>query len=68
MKKKKSNVYRLWSPSIVGSIYFDNKGNWWVYREGKKELVGVSKNVKGKTAKVIPKSFSFEYNRLKAII
>jgi hypothetical protein len=67
-KKKSTKIYKLWSPSIVGSIYFDNDGNWWVYRESKGKLVGLSANVKGKEAKVVPRSFSLKYNRLKAVV
>ena len=67
-KKKSTKIYKLWSPSIVGAIYFDNDGNWWVYRESKGKLVGLSDKVKGKTAKVVPKSFEYQYNRLKAVI
>jgi hypothetical protein len=68
MKKKSMKVYRLWSPSIVGSIYFDKKGNWWVFREGKKNLLGISPKVRGKMAKVVPNSFSVENNKIKAVI
>lgn len=67
-KKKSTKIYKLWSPSIIGSIYFDNDGNWWVYRESQKKLIGISKGVKGKVADVVPKSFEYKYNQLKAVI
>ena len=60
--------FRLWSPSIVGAIYFDKKGNWWVYEEDQNQLYGASPSVRGITAPVIPSSYERDTRRIKAII
>jgi len=67
-KKKKQKTFQLWSPSIIGSIYFDKKGNWWFYDESKNKIHGASEFVLGKTARVIPHSFNKYERKIRAII
>jgi hypothetical protein len=65
---KKTKYLKLWSPSIVGSIFFDKEGNWWIYEEGKNVMSGFSPDVKGVVAKVIPNSFDRDERQLMGVI
>jgi hypothetical protein len=38
MMKKKRGEYTLWSPSAIGAIYTDSKGEMYVYDENRSTL------------------------------
>jgi hypothetical protein len=67
-RTKQTKYLKLWSPSIVGSIYFDKDGNWWIYEEKSNVASGFSPNVKGVVAKVIPHSFDRDERQLMGVI
>lgn len=52
MVKRKPRKFVKWSPSAMGTIYFDEGGNMYVYEEPKGVLVGLSPAVKGKIVRV----------------
>jgi hypothetical protein len=73
MAKKKKQIkqtkyLKLWSPSIVGSIFFDKEGNWWIYEEKQNVMSGFSPDVKGVVAKVVPHSFDRDKRDLMGVI
>lgn len=65
---RKTKYFKLWSPSIVGSIYFDRDGNWWVYEEKRKVVSGFSPKVKGITTRVMPHAYDRDERQLKGVI
>ena len=65
---RRTKYFKLWSPSIIGSIYFDNDGNWWVYEEKQGIVSGISSKEKGKKAKVVPLSYERDERRLRGVI
>lgn len=55
MAKRKRRVFTKWSASAIGTIYLDEKDNWYTFDEPKGILVGLSPAVKGKTVRVMGK-------------
>jgi len=57
MSKGKRREYSLWSPSAIGAIYTDNKGEMYVYDEERSTLENLKTHkifrVKAKVEKVV---------------
>jgi hypothetical protein len=57
MSKEKRGEYTLWSPSAIGAIYTDNKGEMYVYDEKRSTLENLRTHkifrVKAKAEKVV---------------
>lgn len=57
MAQKKRGEYTLWSPSAIGAVYTDKKGEMYVYDEEKSTLENLRTHkifrVKAKMEKVV---------------